>query len=696
MGVKFTASVAGYVSGIRFYKGAANTGTHTGSLWSSNGTLLARATFTGESASGWQQVNFATPVAVTPGSTYIASYHAPNGHYALNLNYFTSAHSNGPLQALANSQSSNGVYRYSATPGFPDQTWQASNYWVDLAFTTNAPPDTTPPTITDVTPAAATTGVPTSTTVTATFNEALDPTTITNTTFQLRDGTGALVAATVTWDTLTRRATLTPNAALANNTTYTATAKTGITDPAGNHLANDYTWSFTTSGQASDFSLWPGTTQPALAASGDSSAVELGVKFTASVAGYVSGIRFYKGATNTGTHTGSLWSSNGTLLARATFTGESASGWQQVNFATPVAVTPGSTYIASYHAPNGHYALNLNYFTSAHSNGPLQALANSQSSNGVYRYSATPGFPDQTWQASNYWVDLAFTTNAPPDTTPPTITDVTPAAATTGVPTSTTVTATFNEALDPTTITNTTFQLRDGTGALVAATVTWDTLTRRATLTPNAALANNTTYTATANPTGITDPAGNHLANDYTWSFTTKTCPCTMFSTDTSPAILSGPGASVELGVKFQSDVPGTIAGVRFYQGPELASQPVVSLWTVGGSLLGRAVAAESAGPGWRTALFASPVTIASNTVYVASYFSPQGSYAVDLSFFALPFSNAPLRSADASAGGNGIYRYAATPTFPTETLAGQQLLGRRHLQPLVTAAHSGSYCPNG
>ena len=247
-------------------------------------------------------------------------------------------------------------------------------------------------------------------------------------------------------------------------------------------------------------SIWADATQPAVAASADSSAVEVGVKFTASVAGYVSGIRFYKGAANTGTHTGSLWSGNGTLLARATFTGESASGWQQVNFATPVAVTPGSTYIASYHAPNGHYALNLNYFTSAHSNGPLQALANSQSSNGVYRYSATPGFPDQTWQASNYWVDLAFTTNAPPDTTPPTITDVTPAAATTGVPTSTTVTATFNEALDPTTITNTTFQLRDGAGALVAATVTWDTLTRRATLTPNAALANNTTYTATAKP----------------------------------------------------------------------------------------------------------------------------------------------------------------------------------------------------
>ena len=305
-----------------------------GSLWSSNGTLLARATFTGESASGWQQVTFTNPVAVTPGSTYIASYHAPNGHYALNLNYFTSAHSNGPLQALADSQSSNGVYRYSATqasptkPGKPATTGSTSSSPPTHPQTPPHPrsPTSPPPPQPPASPPPPPPPPPSTKPSTPT---------ITNTSFQLRDGTGALVAATVNWDTLTRRATLTPTAPLAPNTTYTATAKTSITDPAGNHLASHHTWSFTTGGQASDFSLWPGTTQPALAASGDSSAVEVGVKFTSSVAGYVTGIRFYKGATNTGTHTGSLWSSNGTLLARATFTGESASGWQQVNFDQP-------------------------------------------------------------------------------------------------------------------------------------------------------------------------------------------------------------------------------------------------------------------------------------------------------------------------------------------------------------------------
>ena len=61
----------GYITGIRFYKGSGNTGTHVGHLWTSTGTLLATATFSNETASGWQQVNFATPVAITAGTTYV-------------------------------------------------------------------------------------------------------------------------------------------------------------------------------------------------------------------------------------------------------------------------------------------------------------------------------------------------------------------------------------------------------------------------------------------------------------------------------------------------------------------------------------------------------------------------------------------------------------------------------------------------
>ncbi len=45
------------------------------------------------------------------------------------------------------------------------------------------------------------------------------------------------------------------------------------------------------------------------------------MKFTSDIAGLVTGVRFYKAPTNTGTHIGSLWSATGTLLATATFSG---------------------------------------------------------------------------------------------------------------------------------------------------------------------------------------------------------------------------------------------------------------------------------------------------------------------------------------------------------------------------------------
>ncbi len=153
-----------------------------------------------------------------------------------------------------------------------------------------------------------------------------------------------------------------------------------------------------------------GNATPANPSQNDSHAVEVGVKFDSSVAGTITGVRFYKGSGNTGTHVGHLWSSTGTLLASATFTNETASGWQQVNFTTPVAITAGTTYVASYFAPLGHYADDNNYFASSGiTNGPLTALSNSAAGgNGVYLYGASGGFPTSSYQSSNYWVDVVF------------------------------------------------------------------------------------------------------------------------------------------------------------------------------------------------------------------------------------------------------------------------------------------------
>ncbi len=120
---------------------------------------------------------------------------------------------------------------------------------IQVDMTRAAAPDTDAPGIVSITPADGATNFGVGSTVTATFDEAMDPATITNSTVQLRTAGGALVGATVAYDALNGRATLTPGAPLAFDSTYTATVKggaAGVKDLAGNPLAADRVWSFLT------------------------------------------------------------------------------------------------------------------------------------------------------------------------------------------------------------------------------------------------------------------------------------------------------------------------------------------------------------------------------------------------------------------------------------------------------------------
>jgi methionine-rich copper-binding protein CopC len=280
------------------------------------------------------------------------------------------------------------------------------------SFTTAGGTDTTPPSATSTTPANGATGVATSTTVSATFSEPVQANTIT---IGLKNAGGTAVSGTTAYDSATQKATFTPSAALAAGTAYTATVS-GAKDLAGNTMTST-TWSFTTAATppppSCPCSIWSSTATPANPSEADSAGVEVGVKFRADVAGKVTGVRFYKGTGNTGTHVGHLWSSTGTLLGTVTFSGETASGWQQAPFTTPVSITAGTTYVVSYYAPAGHYADDTGYFsTKGVDNGPLHALADGVSGvNGVYAYGSGNTFPTSSWQGSNYWVDLMFTPN---------------------------------------------------------------------------------------------------------------------------------------------------------------------------------------------------------------------------------------------------------------------------------------------
>jgi hypothetical protein len=566
LGVKFRSDVAGNITGIRFYKAAANMGTHIGNLWTSTGTRLATATFSGETASGWQQVLFAAPVAITSNTVYVASYHCTVGHYSADVNYFTSKGAdNPPLHALTNGVSGgNGVYAYGTSSAFPSLTWDAANYWVDVVFqpavaptlvsiavtpanaanlagatqqftatgtysdgssqnvTSQATWSSSKTTVATISASGLATAVSAgSTTISATLAGVTGSTTLTvqtpptlasiamtpakptilvgatqqfTATGTYSNGSTQNLTSQVTWtSSKTAVATINTNGlatAVSAGATVISAALSGVTAtntltvqaaplvmtttsmPTGTVSAaysaalsatggtTPYTWSiasgslpgglalnaasgaitgtptnvgtFTFTAQVSDtgspqqtasnalsitissapttVTIWPSSAVPGTADDGPDSAVELGVKFKSDVAGRVTGIRFYKAAANTGTHVGNLWSSAGTKLATATFSGETASGWQQVSFATPVAITSNTVYVASYHCTIGHYSEDDNYFASKGvDNPPLHALANGVSGgNGVYAYGASSAFPDSTWNTANYWVDLVF------------------------------------------------------------------------------------------------------------------------------------------------------------------------------------------------------------------------------------------------------------------------------------------------
>ena len=484
VGVKFTSDVDGSVTGVRFYKSPANTGTHIGSLWTLGGQRLAQTTFSGESASGWQSVLFSSPVVVSAGTTYVASYFDPNGHYSYNGAAFSSAFDNLPLHAVSNGVSPNGVYAYGSSSSFPFNSNNAANYWVDVLFqpasspgqvtgvsatalpngasvSWSAPSSGGPATTYTVTPyvgsaaqpATKVTGAPAATSATVggltpgqsyTFvvqasntagagpesspSNAVTPTAVTVPSAPL--GVAASPAssmALVSWSAPSSNGgsaitgyTVTPYAGSTAGTPVTVGGSARSATVTG--LSNGTSCTFTVtasnavgtgpasspSGQVTpEYAIFD-FASPQTLDSGDAGSLEVGVKFTADVNGLVTGIRFYKSAANTGTHIGSLWTLGGQRLAQTTFSGESASGWQTALFATPVGITAGTTYVASYFDPKGHYSATPTAFTTRVEHAPLHAPADSTSPNGVYKYGSTSAFPVYSHNAANYWVDPLF------------------------------------------------------------------------------------------------------------------------------------------------------------------------------------------------------------------------------------------------------------------------------------------------
>ena len=134
-------------------------------------------------------------------------------------------------------------YTASITTGAKDLAGNALASTYTWTFTTGATIDTTPPTVISTVPANLALGVGVTSPITAVFSKAMDPLTITTTTFTLRQGTTA-IAGTVGYSLVT--ATFLPSIPLTLGATYTASVSSGAKDLAGNALVAPFTWIFTT------------------------------------------------------------------------------------------------------------------------------------------------------------------------------------------------------------------------------------------------------------------------------------------------------------------------------------------------------------------------------------------------------------------------------------------------------------------
>ena len=388
LGVKFKSSVPGFIRGIRFFSSKSPSGTYTGHLWTSSGTLLNSAIFTNVTADGWQEVLFANPIPITADTIYVASYHTKKGNYAATSGGLAGSVTNGTLTAIAsNIAGGNGLYVYDTAARFPANSFNATNYWVDVVFT----PGIYTYKLTSITDSTGCNNTGDLATVTVSLNASCDtiptvpglPTAVIGNTTACHGEAFNLFLDSATGPG--------PHDLVINGTTY-------------NNIAIGQTITSVTSQSQK---IWDTVPTPN---SYEDSPVELGVKFKSTASGYIKGLRFFSSTAPSGVYTGHLWTTTGSLLDSAVFNNVTASGWQEVLFSKPRAIKADSIYIASYHTSKGNYAATAGGLLNAITKGSLSVPgSNTASGNGVYSYGSTRTFPSNSFNATNYWVDVIFT-----------------------------------------------------------------------------------------------------------------------------------------------------------------------------------------------------------------------------------------------------------------------------------------------
>jgi methionine-rich copper-binding protein CopC len=455
---------------------------------------------------------------------------------------------------------------------------------------TSAPP--TAPAVTSETPISGATGVATNSSVTATFNEAVQASSITTSTFVLKGPGGSAVTAAVSYNSTTNTATLAPATLLANSTTYTATIS-GVTDAAGHVMASPFSWSYTTGPAPTVTSFTPASNATGIGVASTVTATfneavqssTIGFTLKSSSGTTVAATLAYNSSTNTAT-----WTPSAALAYSTTYTAtvsgakdtagdpmSKSATWSFTTSAQPAVTshTPASgatgvgvasTVTATFNeavqsstigftlknSSGNTVATTLSYNSSTHiaTWTPSAALASSTT------YTATvSGVKDMAGDPMSGPVTWSFTTAALAIV--PTVTSETPISGATRVATNTSVTATFNEAVQASSITTSTFVLKGPGGSAVTAAVSYNSTTNTATLSPATLLANSTTYTATIS--GVTDAAGHVMASPFSWSYTTGPAPTVTSFTPASSA--TGIGVASTVTATFNEAVQSSTIG---------------------------------------------------------------------------------------------------------------------------------------
>ena len=355
------------------------------------------------------------------------------------------------------------------------------------------------PTVTATSPLAGppvVTGVAANARVTATFSKPMTSATLTPTSFTLACPAGTPVTAAVTYDAANRVATLTPGVALPPSTLCVATLTTAVQDSTAIALASNFVWSFMTAALVETTRPTVLLTVPAAGALNVATNTKIAATFSEDMAAAtISGTSFSVTNTTLGTPVaGSVSYSAGARTATFTPT-------------TPATLAINSTFSATV--------------TTAATDLAGNALA-----------------------GNHVW---SFTTGATADTTPPTVTSLSPPDVSTGVCLTRTVSATFSEPMDATTISTSTLRVTDN-GVAVAGSVSYDAPSQVASFVPSSAsgfaASRSFVVTVASGSTGVKDLAGNSLAVDRVWGFSTGTLPCTSAVNLGSAALFGAFGGS--------------------------------------------------------------------------------------------------------------------------------------------------------